>query len=135
MPTEPQDREDRVYCPVRASLNLLQQKWTLHIVDQLLSGKKRFNELAHALGGVNSRTLSERLKALEREGLLRRQILSSIPPWVEYELTDKGRSLQPVIRGLATWGRTWMPKPASKRGKRTGAQAARHRGYAARQSR
>ncbi len=53
-----------IYCPVAATMDLLNQKWTLHIIRELMSGKKRFNELAHRCGGVNSRTLRERLRVL-----------------------------------------------------------------------
>jgi len=62
-----------VFCPVRATMDLLGQKWTLHVVRELVEGKKRFNQLAHALGGVNSRTLRKRLLALETEGIIVRE--------------------------------------------------------------
>lgn len=105
-----QAQED-VFCPVRATMDLLGQKWSLHIVRELVAGKKRFNQLAHALGGVNSRTLRKRLLALEAEGVIVRRVLSQIPPWVEYELTQKGRTLNQVIEALARWGRRWVAKP------------------------
>jgi DNA-binding HxlR family transcriptional regulator len=98
-------------------MDLLGQKWCLHIVRELVAGKKRFNQLAHALGGVNSRTLRKRLLTLEAEGVIQRRVLSQIPPWVEYELTKKGRTLNQVVEALDHWGRRWMKKPARpKRG-------------------
>lgn len=97
-----------IYCPVAATMNILNQKWTLHIIRELLSGKKRFNELSHCLGGVNSRTLRDRLKVLEQEEIVSRAVLSTIPPWVEYELTEKGRALNGVIESIAEWGSQWM---------------------------
>lgn len=100
--------ERGIYCPVKATIELLQQKWALHIVQELIGGKKRFNELAHAVGGVNSRTLSERLRVLDGEGLVARRVVSQIPPWVEYTLTPKGRSLNTVVVSIARWGRQWM---------------------------
>lgn len=103
-----------VYCPVRATMDLLGQKWTLHIVRELVAGKKRFNRLAQALGGVNARTLKKRLVALEREGIILRRVLSQIPPWVEYELTEKGRILNRVIDSVAHWGHRWMPRPVRR---------------------
>ncbi len=103
-------REERhIYCPVAATMNILNQKWTLHIIRELLNGKRRFNELSHCLGGVNSRTLRDRLKVLEQEEIVSRTVLSAIPPWVEYELTDKGRALNRVIESIAEWGMEWMP--------------------------
>lgn len=107
-----------VFCPVRATMDLLGQKWSLHIVRELVDGKKRFNQLAHALGGVNSRTLRKRLLSLETEGVIKRRVLSQIPPWVEYELTEKGRTLNEVVDAVAHWGRGWMKKP-TRRARRT----------------
>lgn len=104
---------DAIYCPVRATMDLLGQKWTLHIVRELVAGRRRFNQLAHALGGVNARTLSKRLHLLETSGLISRSVRSAIPPWVEYELTEKGRTLYEVIDAIARWGRRWMATPTS----------------------
>ncbi|MBI3946801.1 MAG: helix-turn-helix transcriptional regulator [Armatimonadetes bacterium] len=106
---EVQCDERGIHCPVAATMNILNQKWTLHIIRELLNGKRRFNELSHCLGGVNSRTLRDRLKVLEHEEIVSRQVLSTIPPWVEYELTEKGRALNGVIESIAEWGRQWMP--------------------------
>lgn len=103
--------QEEVFCPVRATMDLLGQKWSLHIVRELVEGKKRFNQLAHALGGVNSRTLRKRLLTLETEEVVQRRVLSQIPPWVEYELTEKGRTLNEVVEAVAHWGRRWMKKP------------------------
>jgi DNA-binding HxlR family transcriptional regulator len=96
-------------------MDLLGHKWTLHIVRELVAGKKRFNQLAQALGGVNARTLRKRLAALEAEGVIQRRVLSHIPPWVEYELTHKGKALNHVIEALARWGRRWVKRPAAAR--------------------
>lgn len=109
MNRETNDRLRReVYCPVAATMNLLNEKWTLHILRELLEGKCRFNELSHRLGGVNSRTLSDRLRLLEEEGIVTRHVLHTIPPWVEYELTEKGRDLNKIIESIADWGCKWM---------------------------
>jgi DNA-binding HxlR family transcriptional regulator len=97
-----------IYCPVAATMNLLNQKWTLHIIRELMTGKKRFNDLAHRVGGCNSRTLRERLRSLEEEEIVVRHVLHTFPPWVEYELTDKGHALNGVIESIAQWGMRWM---------------------------
>src|SRR6185436_9710736 len=73
-----------------------------------LAGRKRFNELSRALGAVSSRTLCSRLRALEDQGILTREIKHTIPPWVEYELTTKGQALNEVIASIARWGREHM---------------------------
>jgi DNA-binding HxlR family transcriptional regulator len=95
-------------------MNLLNQKWTLHIIRELMSGKRRFNELAHRCGGVNSRTLRERLRVLEEEEIVIRHVVNTIPPWVEYELTEKGHGLNSVIESIAAWGRRWMADRVSR---------------------
>jgi DNA-binding HxlR family transcriptional regulator len=102
---------DEVFCPVNATLSLLNRRWTLHIVRALLDGKKRFNEIGRAYG-INPRTLSERLRNLEAEGLLTRHVISNMPPNVEYELTEKGRALNRIVEELAEWGVKWMPASA-----------------------
>ncbi len=96
---------DGDYCPVRATLALVGQKWVPHIVYQLMDGKLRFNELATEVGGCNSRTLRDRLKALEELGIVSRRIVATMPPWVEYELTERGAELGRALQPLATWGR------------------------------
>ncbi len=109
------DKSKEIFCPVTATTSLLGQKWTLEIIRSLIDGKKRFNELSQALGGLNARTLSTRLKSLEAEDIVERRTLSSIPPWVEYELTEKGRALNEVIESMATWGRRWIQPPKKQK--------------------
>lgn len=99
------------YCPVRATLALLGQKWILHIVYELMSSKRRFNELATAIGGCNSRTLRDRLLGLEDLGIVNRRIIATMPPWVEYELTSKGQELAHSLSGLEDWGHRYMEPP------------------------
>ncbi len=96
------------YCPVRATLALLGQKWVPHIIYELTPGKARFNELAAAVGGCNSRTLRDRLRALEQLGIVHREIITTTPPWVEYELTPRGQELAQAFESLASWGRTHL---------------------------
>ena len=92
------------YCPVRASLALVGQRWVPRIVYELRAGRLRFNDLAATVGGCNSRTLRDRLRDLEAEGLVTRHEVTAAPPWVEYELTDRGRELAEALRPLASWG-------------------------------
>jgi DNA-binding HxlR family transcriptional regulator len=102
--------KDPIFCPVNATLNLLNQRWTLHIVRTLLAGKRRFNEIVRE-NGINPRTLRERLRALEEEGVVTRTVISAIPPNVEYALTPKGMALNGIFEALAEWGRLWMKSP------------------------
>ena len=104
---------DDVYCPVRATLALVGQKWVPHIIYELMSGKRRFNELAAVIGGCNSRTLRDRLKNLEGMEIVDRHIIETMPPWVKYELTPKGRELAGALGGLEEWGHRYMEQPTS----------------------
>ncbi len=96
-------------CPIEPAAHIIGQKWTLQIVYFLLdSTSMRFCELQDRLGGVNPSTLSSRLKMLEEEGIVRRTQISAIPPHVEYSLTEKGRTLEDVIRAVTQWSNTWL---------------------------
>ena len=103
--------EDNCYCSVRATLALLGQKWVPRIIYELMNGKRRFNELACAVGGCNSRTLRDRLKGLEELDIIERNVIAVMPPWVEYELTDKGHELGNALGQLEKWGRAHMAEP------------------------
>ncbi len=111
MPEEPL-HGDEVYCPANATLDLLSGRGTLYIVRSLLGGKKRFNEVARETG-LHPSTLRERLKELERQCVVVRHVISTMPPNVEYELTEKGLALNCIFESLATWGRAWMSRPES----------------------
>lgn len=102
---------DAGFCPVYQSIQLLQEKWVLHIVRALLSGPHGFNELARAVGGVNTTTLSLRLEQLERLGLLSKTVESTMPPRSRYQLTDAGLELQKVIDAIDGWARSHMAMP------------------------
>lgn len=96
------------YCPVYDSIELLQEKWVLHIVRALLAGPHGFNELGRAVGGANTTTLSQRLDHLERLGLVDKTIESTMPPKTRYELTSSGQELQTIIDAIDTWARNHM---------------------------
>jgi len=90
------------------ALALLGQKWTMLIVRHLKPGHLRHCQLQGRLGGLNSTTLSQRLRLLEEQGIVTRKVLSTIPPWVEYSLTDKGRELADIIESLERWSNKWQ---------------------------
>ncbi len=99
------------YCPVYASIDLLQEKWVLHIVRSLLVRPHGFNELARAVGGANATTLSQRLEHLEALGVVSKTVEATMPPRSRYELTAVGRELDAVIEAIDRWGRAHMPEP------------------------
>ena len=94
---------DSTFCPVYASIELLQEKWTLHIVRALLDGPLGFNELGRAVG-ANPTTLAQRLEHLERLEIVRRTVHSMMPPRTSYALTSAGIALQNVIEAIGKWG-------------------------------
>lgn len=95
--------EPRIGC-IAAALRVVGQKWTALIIRDLCSGSKRFGELEKSVAGINPRTLSQRLDALERYGIVTKHIFAEVPPRTEYTLTKKGSDLVPILRQMAAWG-------------------------------
>lgn len=100
-------------CPrYQHAIEILGKRWTGLILKVLLSGPARFNELADELQVVADRVLSERLKELEAEGIITRQIYAEVPVRVEYRLTAKGHDLAPVVEAIESWSHRWIAPPA-----------------------
>src|SRR6266542_1481119 len=96
-------------CPVARTLDLIGERWTILILrDLLLQGPRRFQDFQESLAGVAPNTLTARLKAMETQGLITRRVYSEHPPRLEYLLTDRGRSLGPVVKALRNWGRRFV---------------------------
>jgi DNA-binding HxlR family transcriptional regulator len=95
----------------RAVSEILQRigdKWSLLVVRRLGDGPMRFNELRAAVGGISQKMLTTTLRTLERDGFVTRTVFPTIPPRVDYELTDLGRELEIPVKGLAEWAITNM---------------------------
>ena len=88
---------------ISALLSRIGDKWTVLVVQTLSSGSKRFNELRREIPSVSQRMLTLTLRNLERDGLVSRTVTPTIPPRVDYELTELGRTLQKPITALASW--------------------------------
>jgi DNA-binding HxlR family transcriptional regulator len=88
---------------VREVLNRVGDKWSVLIVSLLAGGPKRFSDLRRTIEGISQRMLTLTLKGLERDGLVTRTVYPTIPPRVEYELTELGRTLRKPIQSLAKW--------------------------------
>ena len=86
-------------------LSRVGDKWTVLVVELLSDGPKRFNELRRMIGNISQKMLTTTLRGLERDGLVTRTVYPTVPPRVDYELTDLGRELQIPVRGLAGWAR------------------------------
>lgn len=99
---------DENICPVARTAAIISGKWTLLIIRDLASGVKRFNQLERSLQGISPKTLSERLRSLEVEGIITRQTFAEVPPRVEYSLTEKGRDLVELIENMRSYGKRWL---------------------------
>lgn len=91
-------------CAVEAALQFIDGKWKGVILYHLLTGTMRFNEIRRAIPGVTQRMLTNQLRELEADELIERTVYAEVPPKVEYSLTDRGRTLQPVLLALKGWG-------------------------------
>lgn len=91
-------------CPIGTCMELLGGAWTPNVIWYLSGGERRFSELQVDMRPISAKVLSMRLKELERKGVVRRQVIASSPPSVEYALTDLGRELVPAIEAIAHVG-------------------------------
>ena len=95
------------FCPLKGVIDIISKKWALLIVNALGNhGTLRFNGLMEELKGISPKTLSDTLKGLQAEGLIRRESFAEIPPRVEYSLTDDGLELRRAIMPLLRWAAT-----------------------------
>jgi len=95
-------------CPTRRVLDRIGDRWTVLIVGSLADGPLRFTQLAQRIEGVSQKMLTQTLRALEHDGLVTRTVYAQVPPRVEYELTEAGRSLREPLRALEEWATTHM---------------------------
>lgn len=101
-------------CPVEAALSLIDGKWKGILLYHLFEGTLRFNAIRKRLPGLTQRTLTAQLRELEADGLIIRVVFAEVPPRVEYSLSPKGRTLEPVIMALKAWGDEHVLKPAAQ---------------------
>ncbi|MNE26740.1 putative HTH-type transcriptional regulator YybR [compost metagenome] len=94
-------------CSVEEAMRLLGGRWRLLLVSYLLDGPKRFNELRRDVPGISQRMLTLDLRALEEVGLVKRTVYPTVPVKVEYELTEEGDRLRPVVSGMREFG-LWL---------------------------
>jgi DNA-binding HxlR family transcriptional regulator len=105
------ERRD-VFCGVHAAAQLLGDAWTLLLVRDLAKGPRRFKEL-EASTGISPRVLTDRLRSLVAQGIMTRKMFAEIPPRVEYQLTEKGKDILPIIDALRAYGVRWLKPEAS----------------------
>ena len=101
-------------CPAEFTLAMIGGRWKIPLIFHLLSGAKRFSELARMLPGVTQKMLTQQLREMERNGLVERKVYAQVPPKVEYSLTAMGRSLKPVVDVMCRWGESHGARTAGR---------------------
>lgn len=91
-------------CAFQEILKIIGGKWSMSIIYMLFSGKKRFSELERTVPHINTRMLVKELKNLAENKIIIREVFATVPPTVEYSLTEKGKKLEPIINDLYDWG-------------------------------
>jgi len=106
--------EQSQLCPrFEKAVEILSKRWTALIVFQLLSGPQRFVGIEHALPNLSGKVLSDRLRELEAEGIVKRDVYPDIPVRIEYSLTEKGRAMSPLFAEIGNWATAWIDVPQS----------------------
>ena len=100
---KPTTARKSVSCQVETTLAVIGGRWKVLILQQLLDGVKRFNELHRALSGITHKTLTQQLREMEADGIVGRKVYAQIPPKVEYSLTPLGKTLKPVLNAMHAW--------------------------------
>lgn len=106
-------------CPIQFVLEILGNKWAILILRELFVGNRRTHEFLEALPGISTKTLTARLRELERCGLVTRKVYPEVPPRVEYSLTEKGFEIQPVMVALKGLGEHWLQAEDCDRSRKT----------------
>ena len=105
-------------CPIDNSLKIIGKKFTMHILrNMILLKQNRFNQFLESIEGISTKTLSVRLREMEEEGLINRAVISNRPVQTEYSITEKGKTLEPVLELLAEFSMKYEPKIIFKDGK------------------
>lgn len=109
-------KDQRTGCPVELAVSVIGGLWKPLILFALLSGRRRFGELNRLIPGATQRMLTLQLRELEADGAISRIAYAEVPPRVEYELTELGRSLEPILRALHRWGQDFQIRLATEGG-------------------
>ena len=104
-------------CPIEATFRIIGKKWTVLIIREMLRSTTQFNRFLENIEGITPKVLSERLRELQKFGIVRRRIVSEYPIKVEYEMTDLGKEFEPVLLAAASFSMKNMPKVVFKDGK------------------
>ena len=95
------------------AVELIGGRWTGAIIKALVPGRTRYASIRAAIPDISDRMLSDRLRVLEEEGVIARTVIPATPVRVEYELTEKGKALEPALAAIGEWAEEWIPVPES----------------------
>jgi DNA-binding HxlR family transcriptional regulator len=104
-------------CPIETTFKIIGKRWTVLIIREILRGNTQFNRFMENIEGISPKVLTERLRELERLGIIRRRIVSEYPLRVEYSLTDIGKGFEPVLLSAASFSMMYIPRTVFKDGK------------------
>ena len=104
------DISPRSGCPIATTLDLVGDKWSLVIVRDMINGKSKFSEFLESPERITTNVLTDRLRVMEETGLIKKTHYSRRPPRFEYCLTDKGRSMHPILQEVCRWANHYIPE-------------------------
>jgi DNA-binding HxlR family transcriptional regulator len=104
-------------CPIETTFKIIGKKWAILIIREMFRGTTQFNRFLENIDGITPKVLTERLRELQKFGIVRRRIVSEYPIRVEYEMTDLGKEFEPVLLAAASFSMRNMPKLVFKDGK------------------
>jgi DNA-binding HxlR family transcriptional regulator len=104
-------------CPIETTFRIVGKRWTILIIREIFRGNTQFNRFMENIEGITPKVLTERLRELERLGIVRRRIVSEYPVRVEYSLTDMGKGFEPILVSAASFSMKYMPKTVFRDGK------------------
>jgi DNA-binding HxlR family transcriptional regulator len=104
-------------CPINNTFEIIGKKFTIHILRNLNRGQTRFSQFLESIEGMNPKTLSARLREMEKNGLIERTVIPGIPVQIEYTITERGKDLKPVLQQMAEFSMRHFPKTVFKDGK------------------
>ena len=117
-------KEEMPACPVATTVQLIDSKWKILILRNLLQRPWRFNELKRDLEGISQKVLTDSLRSMEADGLVIRTVYPEVPAHVEYSLSELGESMRPIIKSMEEWGTTYKAQLAEQEAAQSAEEAA-----------
>ena len=103
-------------CPIDNTFKIIGKKFTVHILRNMALGQKRFNQFLDSIDGINPKTLSARLREMEKNGIIERTVFPGTPVRIEYNVTKKGKALKPILEQMAAFSMQYCAKEIFKDG-------------------